>query len=103
MPAMTSGASKRAPCVAPLSPLPPPLPPRGRAAAATEVVDRLPVARQEGVQVDEVGDALRHAVRRARDDHAAVAVADEDEVAQVLVLDDVDHVLDVSAEVRLGR
>jgi len=50
-----------------------------------------------------MGGPVRHAVHDARDDHAAVAVADEDEVAQVLVLNDVDHVLDVGAQVRLRR
>ena len=45
----------------------------------------------------------RRAVGDAGDDHAAVAVADEHDVAQVLELEHAEHVLDVRLEVDAGR
>ncbi|MFI6735001.1 hypothetical protein ACIBI9_18900 [Nonomuraea sp. NPDC050451] len=50
-----------------------------------DVGEGLAVDRRGGVEVDEVADPVGGAVGDASDDHAAVAVADEDHLAQVLV------------------
>jgi hypothetical protein len=55
--------------------------------------------RDEGVKVDELGQGVRRAIGNAGDDAPAVTVANKDDVAQVLVEQDVDHVLDVGLEV----
>ena len=47
-------------------------------------------------------DAVGGAVGDAGDDHAAVAVADEDHVAQVLVVEHSDDVGDVGVEIDVG-
>ena len=47
-------------------------------------------------------DALGHAVHDAGDDHAAVAVAGEHDVVQVLEEDQVHHVVDVGLQVDVG-
>jgi hypothetical protein len=51
-----------------------------------------------GVEVDEAGEAGRVAVGDAGDDHAAVAVADEHDLVQVLAREQLDDVLDVGLE-----
>ena len=77
--------------------------PPGRAPVRREEVEhRLAVPCHRPVQVDEVRDPPRQAVRNAGDDHRAVAVADQHDVAEVLVLEDAEHVLDVGVEVDPG-
>ncbi len=58
----------------------------------------LAVLRDEGVDVDAMRDALRDTVGHAGDHHAAVAVPDEDDVAELLEDEQVDDVLDVGVE-----
>ena len=48
-----------------------------------DVVQRLAVEQDEGVPVDEAPDPVGELLGELRDDRAAVAVADEDDVAQV--------------------
>jgi hypothetical protein len=67
-----------------------------------EVRASLPVRGQEGIQIDEMSDALRDTVSRARNCHASVAVADQDYVAQVFAFDDRHDVLNMSAQVGMG-
>ena len=55
-----------------------------------------------GVQVDELGDPLGDPVGHAGDHEAGVAVAQKDDVVQILELDEVDDVLYVRLEVHLG-
>ena len=63
-----------------------------------EVEQALAVLRHEGIEIDELGDPLRHLLGNARDHHAARAVADEDHAIEVLVLQDVDDVLDMGGQ-----
>ena len=56
---------------------------------------------QQSVNVDDALDAVGHAIGHAGDDHAAVAVADEDDVVQIFPEDDVDDVLNVRVEVNV--
>ena len=67
-----------------------------------DVDERLAVDRVGGVEVDEPADAVGGPVGDAGDHHAAVAVADEDDVAQVLEREHVDDVGDVRVEVDVG-
>jgi hypothetical protein len=62
---------------------------------------RLAVHRGRRVEVDEVADAVRRPIGDAGDHHAAVAVADQDHVPQVLVVEHRHHVPDVGVEVDL--
>jgi hypothetical protein len=57
-----------------------------------QVDQRLSVRWHEGVEVDDLADQLGDTIRNTSGDHAAVAMADEDEVAQLLALDDAEHV-----------
>ena len=54
------------------------------------------------VEVDELPDSLGDVVGHAGDHHAAVAVADEDDVGEVLVVQHRGDVRDVRVEVGLG-
>ncbi len=79
---------------------------QSRRPIAREQIDHgLTVLRHESVQVDEPGDALRHAVGDSRGDHPAVAVADEHETLQPLEFDDLQQVLDMGIQVdrRIGQ
>ena len=55
----------------------------------------------ECVDIDDMLDAVGHAVGHAGDNHAAVAVTDEHHVVQVFPENDVDDVLNVRAEVNV--
>ena len=61
-----------------------------------------PFSGSKRVEVDQVLDAAGHAVGHAGDDHAAVTVADQDNVVQIFPQDDVDDVLNVRVEVNVG-
>ena len=67
--------------------------------ATAEVEERLAVHRRDGVEEDEVADAVDRPVGGAGDHQAAVAVADEHDVVEVLVEEDVGDVGDVRLEV----
>ena len=61
----------------------------------------LSVLWHEGVEIDKRGDSLRHAVGDAADHHAAVGMTDQNDIGQILVLDDADHVLNMRLEADL--
>ena len=67
-----------------------------------EIRQRLTVRRCRGIEVHEATDALGRAIRDPGDHHAAVAVTDEDHVAQIVVVHDGDDVVDVGVEVDAG-
>ena len=56
------------------------------------------VDREPGVHVDDAANAMRHALGDTGDDQAAIAVAHQDDLVQVLELEHVDDVLDVCVE-----
>ena len=70
-----------------------------------EIGQSLAIPRDEGVEVHQLGQPLGGALGDPGDDHAAVAMADEHDVGQVLVLQHAEHVLDVGVEVhpRVGQ
>ncbi len=59
--------------------------------------------RDDGVDVDEVAQALGHPVRDGRADHAAVGVDDQHDLVQLFHLDGVGHVGDVRLQRDRGR
>src|SRR5216683_4759131 len=61
----------------------------------------LSVLRHEGVEIDERGNLLRHAVGYATDHHAAIGIADENDIGQILLVDNADHVLNMRVEIDL--
>jgi hypothetical protein len=74
----------------------------GAVRGASQVEQGLAVARHEGVEVHEPGDPLGGAVGDDGRDHAAVAVADQHHVAQVLEVQHGQDVGDMRLEVELG-
>ena len=70
-----------------------------------QVEQRLSVLRHEGVDINQLRDPVARAVGHAGGKHAAIAVADQHDVAQILILDDVQHVLDMRIEIdgRMGQ
>jgi hypothetical protein len=66
------------------------------------VVEVLAILGHGRVEVDELCQPLRHPVGDAGDDHPAVAPADEHDILEVFVLQDIDDVLDVGVEVDVG-
>src|SRR6516164_10950177 len=61
----------------------------------------LSVLRHEGVEIDERGNFLRHAIGDAADYHTAIGMADQNDLGQILVLDNADHVLNMCVEIDL--
>lgn len=64
-----------------------------------QLPETLAVLRYLGIEEDQAGNAARHPVRHPERHHAAVAVRAQDHLVEVLVLQHVDHVLDVGVEV----
>ncbi len=64
---------------------------------------RLSVFEHDGIKKDKLSDALRRAIRRAGDRQSAKTVADQNDVGQVFVLEDIDDVLDEDAEINSLR
>jgi hypothetical protein len=60
------------------------------------------VGERSGVQVHQLGDAIRHPVGDTRNHKTGVAVAYEHGIVEILELDEIDHVGYVSVEVDLG-
>ncbi len=67
-----------------------------------EVEQRLPVPRHEGVEIDQLRDALARAIGDAGRDHAAIAVAQQYDVADILIFDDVEDILDMGFKIDRG-
>ena len=61
----------------------------------------LSVLRHEGVEIDERGNFLRHAVGDAGDHHAAIGIADKNDIGQICVVDNTNHVLNMRVEIDL--
>ena len=61
----------------------------------------LSVLRHEGVEIDERGNFLRHAVGYATDHHAAIGIADQNDIGQIRVVDNADHILNMRVEIDL--
>src|SRR5271156_1556995 len=71
--------------------------PVGRQKTQTE----LSVLRHEGVEIDERGNFLRHAVGDAADHHAAIGMADQNDIGQIRVVDNADHISNMRVEIDL--
>jgi hypothetical protein len=59
----------------------------------------LAALRHEGVEVDQRSDLVGQRIRHSRHHHAAIGVADQHDVRQFLVFEDIDDVGDVGVEV----
>jgi hypothetical protein len=66
------------------------------------VIEVLAILRHPGVEIDQVRQPLRNAVSHPGDDHPPVAPADEHDILQVFVLEDVDDVDDVGVKIDVG-
>jgi hypothetical protein len=64
-----------------------------------QIQKRLSVIRDKRVEVNQLRNAVPRAVGHAGCDHAAIAVADQDDVPQVFISDDVEDVLNVRFEI----
>ena len=64
-----------------------------RARRLVEIEQRLAIVRHERVEIDQLRNAVARAIGDAGRDHAAIAMADQHDVAQVLIFDDVEDVL----------
>ena len=64
-----------------------------------EVDEGLAVFRDEGVEIYDLRNALRRAIGDTGRDHAAIAVAEQHDIAQLLAFEDANHVVDVGFEV----
>ena len=56
-------------------------------------------ARNEGVEIDKLSNAVGDPIGDACRDHAAIAVAEQDKFAQRLVLDGLDHITNMKIEI----
>src|SRR5215211_3871495 len=65
------------------------------------VEERYAVGDRTAVEVEELGDALRYSIGRARDHNPRVAVPEEHDIAKVLKLDKINEVCYVSIQVHL--
>src|SRR5208337_2631079 len=64
-----------------------------------KVGESLTVFRDKRIEIDDLGNMLRRAVGDAGRDHAAIAMADQHDIAKVLELQDAEYVLDMGIEV----
>jgi len=60
------------------------------------------VRRHEGIEEHDRADRIAHLLGDARDDHAAIGVADQHDVVEVLPFDHVDDVGNVGREIDLA-
>ena len=59
----------------------------------------LPVSRNEGVEVDQLGDPVASAISDPSGNHTAVTMTNENDIIQIFILDDPEHVLNVGFEI----
>ena len=67
-----------------------------------QVEQAVAVVGREGVEIDELGDARARAVGDAGRDHAAIGMADQIDVAQVLEFQHAEDIGDVGLEIDVG-
>src|SRR5215813_6579325 len=60
-----------------------------------DVDHRIAIAWHEGIQIDQVSNALRHSINHAGDDHPTITVTHQDDLMQILVLKQADDILDM--------
>jgi len=71
------------------------------AAGRQQAETGLSVLRQEGVEIDERGNFLRHPVGDAGDHHAAIGIPKQNDIRQIRVVDNAGHILDMRVEIDL--
>ena len=59
------------------------------------ICHRFAITWHEGIQIDQVSNALRHLINHARDDHPAITVTHQDDTMQILFLQQADDILDM--------
>jgi len=64
-----------------------------------EIEQRLAVFRDEGIEIDQSCDLLRHRVGDRSDHHAAIGMAEQHHIRKVFIADDVEDVGDMGAQV----
>ena len=64
-----------------------------------QIEQRLPVLGHERVDIDQLRDKVARAIGDASRDHAAIAMADQHDVTQIFIFDDVEDVLNMSLQV----
>lgn len=60
-----------------------------------DIGQRFAVTWHEGIQIDQVSNALRHLINHAGDDHPAITVTHQDDTMQILFHKLADDVLDM--------
>ena len=68
----------------------------------SDVDQRLPLLRCGGIEVHQAAHARRRPIGHTGDHHAPVAVADEDDIGQILEMQDGEHIFDVPVQVDLA-
>jgi hypothetical protein len=66
-----------------------------------QIEQRFPIPWNAGVDVHEVRDAGHYPISHAGDDHPTIAVPDQHDLSQILILQDVHHILYVPCQVSL--
>ena len=64
-----------------------------------QIDGRLPVVRQEGIEIHQMREALGNALRHRSDERPAIAVPEEDHLTQILIDEDIDDVGDMRFQV----
>ena len=75
---------------------------RCRSSAPKKSIKALTVRRHEGVEIDKPGNAIARLIGDTRHRHAAIAVPDQHDIAQIFILDDAKHVLNMGFQVVRG-
>src|SRR5579863_10424409 len=60
-----------------------------------DISQRFAIAWHEGIQIDQVSNALRHPINHAGDDHPAITVTHQDDPMQILFLKQADDILNM--------
>src|SRR5436309_2538143 len=60
-----------------------------------DIGHRFAIMWHEGIQIDQVSNALRHLINHAGDDHPAITVTHQDDSMQILFLKQADDILDM--------
>src|SRR6185312_1550030 len=68
----------------------------------SEIQEALAILRYESIQVHQRANAFRNAVRDARDDHAAIGVAAQHDILELLPPDQIEHIQRVGVQIHRG-
>jgi len=67
-----------------------------------DIGHRFAIPWHEGIQIDQVSNALRHSINHAGDDHRAITVTHQDDTMQMLFLKQACDILDMGISSDIG-